>query len=998
MAEIQKHPDFGTLPQRTLPEADPRGSIWRRWDPHVHLPGTLAADAFGTMSVTEALDLLATRSPNIEVVGVTDYFTTRSYRRAVEAWQAGAGSSDWLLFPNVELRLDIVTARSHALNLHLLCAPDQIDELEKFLSSLEFKFDRPYRCDDEGLKALGRAHKNDVTLDDEAALKHGASQFKVTFDQLQERFATDSWAKRHCLIATAGGNDGPPGLRTNDGSFDARRQMLEKFAHIIFSGRPKDAEFWSGQTAVATTEDIERDYARVKACIHGSDGHSTETLGVPDLSRFTWIKGNRSFDALRLGCLAPATRVYVGEQAPDADLTHGRLKAISVDRPDWFTSGSVPLNPGLIAIIGSRGSGKTALADLIAVAAGSSEPFQNEASFIDRAAPFLGDATATVTWTDDTTDEARLSSLSDLSLRTRGVRYLSQQFVEQLCSAKGATDELVHEIERVVFEAWPSDERQGASNFDELLQIQVSAARNRQAHYQDGIELCSSEIAELRAEKHTLPETAKTRQRIATKLKEEQAKQSGLLTRSSPDHAARLERVESAISTQTSKVEKADRTLTALTNLTEEIERRQARFADEHAKLQRDFREASLTPDQWSVFQAVYSGDVNSTLRNAKVPIAAKIQVLRGNVAADMEQVAVLELEKLNDQPLESLKAERTRLSELVGLDRERTAQLHRLTEEVAKLTSQIANIDRQLDATKDIDERIRGLAATRIAHYTSYFDALLEEEKVLNELYAPLQTRLANFGGLVEKLSVSIRRKVDLNGWSGRGEQHLDTRTIGAFKGRGELRALAEHELFHAWSAGTGADAAEAIRSFSSKHSDDFRKQAKADRAQAENWAIWERELSTWLYNADHVTLEYSIDYSGLSIDRHSPGQRGIVLLLLYLAVDRIETDPLIIDQPEENLDPESIYSELVSLFRAAASRRQIIMVTHNANLVVNTDVDQVIVARCGPLDSDRLPQFSYTTGGLDDPAIRKSVCEVLEGGTRAFQERARRLAIELA
>lgn len=114
--------------------ADPWGSRWRRWDPHVHLSGTSAADDFGTMTVAVTLEALATRTPSIEVIGVTDYLSTRSYRRAVAAWEAGSGRRAWMLFPNVELRLDIVTARSHPLNLHLLCAPDQIDELDKFLS------------------------------------------------------------------------------------------------------------------------------------------------------------------------------------------------------------------------------------------------------------------------------------------------------------------------------------------------------------------------------------------------------------------------------------------------------------------------------------------------------------------------------------------------------------------------------------------------------------------------------------------------------------------------------------------------------------------------------------------------------------------------------------------------------------------------------------------------------------------------------------------------
>jgi energy-coupling factor transporter ATP-binding protein EcfA2 len=118
-------------------------------------------------------------------------------------------------------------------------------------------------------------------------------------------------------------------------------------------------------------------------------------------------------------------------------------------------------------------------------------------------------------------------------------------------------------------------------------------------------------------------------------------------------------------------------------------------------------------------------------------------------------------------------------------------------------------------------------------------------------------------------------------------------------------------------------------------------------------------------------------------------------VLLLLYLAVDHEESVPLVIDQPEENLDPQSVYAELVQLFRDASERRQVIMVTHNANLVVNTDVDQVIVASCGPQSKDALPQFAYVAGGIEDSRIREEVCRVLEGGAAAFKERAKRLRV---
>jgi len=115
-------------------------------------------------------------------------------------------------------------------------------------------------------------------------------------------------------------------------------------------------------------------------------------------------------------------------------------------------------------------------------------------------------------------------------------------------------------------------------------------------------------------------------------------------------------------------------------------------------------------------------------------------------------------------------------------------------------------------------------------------------------------------------------------------------------------------------------------------------------------------------------------------------------VLLLLYLAIDRQDRRPLIIDQPEENLDPNSIFEELVPHFREARKRRQVIVVTHNANLVVNTDADQVIVASATRQDGSVFPRITYIGGSLENRSIRERVCKILEGGERAFLERERR------
>jgi hypothetical protein len=115
-------------------------------------------------------------------------------------------------------------------------------------------------------------------------------------------------------------------------------------------------------------------------------------------------------------------------------------------------------------------------------------------------------------------------------------------------------------------------------------------------------------------------------------------------------------------------------------------------------------------------------------------------------------------------------------------------------------------------------------------------------------------------------------------------------------------------------------------------------------------------------------------------------------VLLTLFLAIDDHDERPLVIDQPEENLDPKSINGLLVPFFVGAARRRQIIMVTHNANLVVNTDADQVVVATSERSESNELPHFTYEAGGLEEPYIRTLVCQYLEGGEEAFRRRAER------
>jgi ABC-type Mn/Zn transport systems, ATPase component len=207
----------------------------------------------------------------------------------------------------------------------------------------------------------------------------------------------------------------------------------------------------------------------------------------------------------------------------------------------------------------------------------------------------------------------------------------------------------------------------------------------------------------------------------------------------------------------------------------------------------------------------------------------------------------------------------------------------------------------------------------------------------------------------------------------------------------------MAEQSLQQAWETGNAQAATEAMAKFRAENQEALLENALTNKTDQAQYRAWSKRFAKWLYSTDHITLQYSVDYDGVDIRKLSPGTRGIVLLLLYLALDDADDRPLIIDQPEESLDPKSIFDELVVLFQEAKTKRQVIMVTHNANLVVNTDADQVIVAEAGPHPPGDLPPIIYSSGGLENANVRKAVCDILEGGERAFKERARRLRVRL-
>lgn len=138
-------------------------------------------------------------------------------------------------------------------------------------------------------------------------------------------------------------------------------------------------------------------------------------------------------------------------------------------------------------------------------------------------------------------------------------------------------------------------------------------------------------------------------------------------------------------------------------------------------------------------------------------------------------------------------------------------------------------------------------------------------------------------------------------------------------------------------------------------------------------------------LYGLGYLEPRYTLLFQDAHIEQLSPGQRGALLLIFYLLVDK-GRNPIILDQPEENLDNETVVSLLVPVLTEAKRKRQIIMVTHNPNLAVVCDAEQVIYSS---FDRKNGFKITYLSGSIENPALNTHVVNVLEGTKPAFNNR---------
>jgi energy-coupling factor transporter ATP-binding protein EcfA2 len=875
-----------------------------------------------------------------------------------------------MVFPNVEFRLTVNTRRGGAINVHLLVSPEDPDHVaraKEALSRLEFSFGgEGYPCSDEGLRRLGRAHSGNRQLGEEAALREGAGQFKVELSSLRSLMA-DGWAHRNIVMAIAAGQDGLGGL-AQDSMWGAARKELGSLTDVVFSGQQTDIDYWLGRKKGVPPPGI-------KPCLHGSDAHWVTRVLRPVDERLCWIRGDASFEALRQALVEPEHRVFIGPRPPSAASQGEIIANVRIAGAPWLNPSEMLLNDGLVTVIGAKGSGKTALADLISLAADTVEAAPGPASFLDRARSKIEGLTATAVWADGSTTAGQPGDDRPTWLADKRVLYLSQQFVERLATPQDLSEPLVDEIERVVFSAIPVEDRMQAPTFGDLREIRMRDAVGRRDAALERIQAeTAAWLREDQQVQQAMSLTGKAQE--GTRIR---ATADAELARAQPsgdqDELQKLTDTTSAVEALRASIAAADRRISDLRDVRTKLDRLLGQAVRAWEKVQGEHPDL-LDLGNWELLKPAITSEGATLLARLTDEAEASAASLRSPTPQDSQTTSL---------GLDGLITQRDALTRVLGLDaaamRRRTklqaaVAAAKLAEEVALKAAALASGARER----------RSVAATRrFEAYEAVFASLVSEEELLRELYRPLDdaVRGDRVRGL---LRLAVARSVDIGAWAQAGEALFDLRT-GPFQGRGSMASAAEKELGPAWRRGSPAEVRAAVAQFALAH--------LASEVLDLAHGATRRDVEEWLFGIDHIRVRYDIEYEGVAIANLSPGTRGVVLLTLYLALDEWDLRPLVIDQPEENLDPASVFSTLVPFFKLAARRRQIIMVTHNANLVVNTDSDQVIVATATRRSPDRLPDITYTAGGLEDPMLRNTICDLLEGGQDAFRKRSERYGI---
>ncbi len=985
-----------------------RGSLWRRWDLHLHTPDTKLANDYKSKD-GDVWDIYidALEASDVQVFGLTDYFSCDNYFLAVEKYHERFPEGEKTFFPNIELRLsDAIGKEGNSPDMHIVfdnnpevCPREKITT---FLQNLT-----THLTDTNGVE---------VSCAD-LANKGNYDQATVNLKGIREALTkTFGEAKPYLLIFPAK-NDGMKSQDTGSPRKISIAEEIDKAAHGFFGGSDSTEYFLD-------TERYKEGEAKKKPVFDASDAHSFDDLErlSGDVTGYeaTWVKANPSFEGLKQTLFEPESRVFIGEQPPvlqrkssEATKFIDQLNIQKVpnyrgENGLWFRKVDVPLNPELTAIIGNKGSGKSALADILGLLGDSRA--EDSFSFLANSRGnvkfkqrgYAENFEATLTWADGNTVSKSLSEGVRFT-EPEKVKYLPQNYFETLTNEIQEVRQFQTEIENVVFSHVEETDRLKQSSFKELEGLKTQESREKVSDLKQKLRELHHRLDDLKS--RSQPEFKDTLKRELEKLKaelkaldastpaevqkpsEESPEQQAISREIEAfnsllvDLEARRKELTGQLASAKERAEKLKRLTRKLTELRDYVQSEKKSIAALCKELDLNADEViTLSFDTSSLDQ------LNSSLQEeiARLTEDSKLQFPGEQgfgKAGDHGGIPDV------DAVIEALKHKMSLLREQLSAPGKRyQSYLHKIAEIQKQKASLLGDEEQPAPKTirhtekqikyieQELETEIAALETERKTISKSIFEA---KELVLSfytELKQSVEDKLSTFEE--DNFHVSLEASFVLaSNFPNQFFEFISKSVRGPFQGDGE-KALRDFVSEVDWGD------FESVYGFCEMvlqkvEEYDFAKQIKQNKT--------DKDFSDFLFSLDFIETMYELRLGDKNLSQLSPGEKGLLLLVFYLHLD-MENTPLIIDQAEDNLDNDSIFSVLAKCIRNAKKNRQVILVTHNPNLAVGADAEQIIYVK---LEKHKNYKFSYECGPIEESRTNANVVKVLEGSKPAFVQR---------
>lgn len=746
------------------------------------------------------------------------------------------------------------------------------------------------------------------------------------------------------------------------------------------------------------------------------DSRCLRDIGGPDdKGNFTWVKSDCHFKGLKQ-ILIEKERVFIGEEPelnkrvrtnPTKFIHSLEVRKISGTPTNdvWFDDFHVELNSGLVAIIGNKGAGKSAITDILGLCGNTHQDPKNF-SFLTskkfrkpKPENLSENFEAEMFWKDGTSSIKSLNENPDKKLPER-VRYIPQHFLERLCTDVESED-FEQEIKQIIFSHTPTEYKLNKSSLDELINYKSNLVLEEISKIKSSIsklnlEVVASERQSSAQYKTTLENSIKLREaelaahekiRPVPPVVESQDAESNKVAKQINDLRVKSEALEAEI--ERLNTQKANHILNQ-EQLTQSLQYF-ASLGESMAK--------AIDDKNPNVATLIRNNIDKSLVFSYKLDTKLIVEALSA-VGKEISQVTDALNESIPESKIFTLKA-------IDGEIKELQDQLDKPAKLQQQYLDEIKNWEAQKKAI-DGDDKTEGtlqFLQARLRYLTESLPELLQKQydernglirqlfnkkqeliAIRKELFKPVTDFIENFKELKAKYDVKLNVALEHQSFADGFFGYINRGRIGSFNGTEEgykrITDLLERSHF---------DSEKGFLSFTAELLDnlkaDFRTEARTpvdvDTQLRKGGEL--HLLYDYIFQFDYLQPAYNLNLGNKSLLELSPGERGALLLIFYLILDRDDI-PLLIDQPEENLDNESVYHILVHFIKKVKEHRQIIIVTHNPNLAVVCDAEQIVHMN---IEKENKNTVRFQSGSIENSVINHSAVNILEGTLPAFNNR---------